>query len=104
MMNRHIIYDTQHHVLSAHLESFSNEKCCRRVADVADVASGGRWRNLVYALVLGTSGAILESSSLLRPTITPYFKTIFTFFRKNYNSDFGLIGRLSLSFRFRMYA
>jgi hypothetical protein len=40
----------------------------------------------------------------LRPTITPYFKTIFTFFRKNYNSDFGLIGRLSLSFRFRMYA
>ena len=101
-MNRHIIYKTQHLALLCKIRNTLVKYVADRVADVADVAFAGRWRNLVYALVLGTSGAILESSSLLRPTMSSYFKRIFTFFGKNYNSDFKKIGRWSLSFRFRM--
>ena len=46
----------------------------KNVADVLQMLQKlqncGALAELVYALVLGTSGAILESSSLLRPTIS----------------------------------
>ena len=67
-MNRHIIYKTQHLALLCKIRNTLVKYVADRVADVAEVASGGDWRNLVYALVLGTSGATLISSSLISPT------------------------------------
>ena len=55
----------------------------------------GRWWNLVDTLVLGTSGATLESSSLLRPTTTEEIQQYFPFtFFKNKVSAILLIGRI----------
>ena len=78
-MNRTILLDTQHHALSATREGFSHEKCCRRVADVANVAFCGALVELVYTPVLGTGIFGYESSSLLRPTNLKYSLSFFTF-------------------------
>ena len=50
------------------LEDFSLKNVAERVAVLQMLHTVGLWRNLVYALVLGTSGAILVSSSLTSPT------------------------------------
>ena len=95
MMNRTILLDTQHHALSATREGFSHEKCCRRVADVANVAFCGALVELVYTPVLGTGIFGYESSSLLRPTNLKYSLSFFTFtfFINKITAILKLIGR-----------
>ena len=77
-----------------HMKGFFMENVADLLQMLRKLHFGELWRNLVYALVLGTSGAILVSSSLTSST-KPYFARIFfpfTFFNYFRISEIGLIG------------